>query len=141
MDACYRTTLCSEKRKHQYRYGKILLMTDQDTDGSHIKGLIINFFRHFWPELLVPSTDEKDSISSDNNNNSMKSSTSFLSYFVTPLLKATPKMKEKGNSWLYSGDKLMIMTISTKTDLHFCQSQRILYQLSKKKETLSFIPC
>ena len=34
------------------RYGKVMLMADQDTDGSHIKGLVINFFHHFWPNLL-----------------------------------------------------------------------------------------
>ncbi len=27
-------------------------MTDQDVDGSHIKGLIINFIAHFWPNIL-----------------------------------------------------------------------------------------
>ena len=34
------------------RYGKLMIMTDQDHDGSHIKGLIINFIHHFWPSLL-----------------------------------------------------------------------------------------
>jgi DNA topoisomerase-2 len=34
------------------RYGHILVMTDQDNDGSHIKGLIINFIGHYWPNLL-----------------------------------------------------------------------------------------
>ncbi len=34
------------------RYGKIMIMTDQDCDGSHIKGLIMNFFHAFWPSLL-----------------------------------------------------------------------------------------
>lgn len=34
------------------RYGGIIILTDQDVDGSHIKGLLINFIHHFWPSLL-----------------------------------------------------------------------------------------
>ena len=34
------------------RYGHVMIMTDQDYDGSHIKGLIINWMDTFWPELL-----------------------------------------------------------------------------------------
>ena len=49
------------------RYGHVMIMTDQDHDGSHIKGLIINFFHHFWPSLLrVPN---------------------FLQVFITPIVK------------------------------------------------------
>ena len=40
-----------ENRK-QLRYGKVVLMTDQDTDGSHIKGLLLNLFDAYWPSLL-----------------------------------------------------------------------------------------
>jgi DNA topoisomerase-2 len=35
------------------RYGSILVLTDQDVDGSHIKGLIMNLFHTFWPTLLL----------------------------------------------------------------------------------------
>lgn len=34
------------------RYGRILIFTDQDVDGSHIKGLLFNFFHFFWPSLV-----------------------------------------------------------------------------------------
>lgn len=34
------------------RYGKIVIMSDQDVDGFHIKGLLINFIHNFWPSLL-----------------------------------------------------------------------------------------
>ncbi|AQK54493.1 DNA topoisomerase 2 [Zea mays] len=51
------------------RYGHLMIMTDQDHDGSHIKGLLINFIHSFWPSLLkVPS---------------------FLVEFITPIIKAT----------------------------------------------------
>ena len=36
----------------ELRYGGVLVITDQDYDGSHIKGLIMNMFHTFWPSLL-----------------------------------------------------------------------------------------
>ncbi|KVI00753.1 Arginine repressor C-terminal-like domain-containing protein [Cynara cardunculus var. scolymus] len=53
------------------RYGHLMIMADQDHDGSHIKGLLINFLHTFWPSLLkVPN---------------------FVLEFITPIVKATNK--------------------------------------------------
>jgi DNA topoisomerase-2 len=50
------------------RYGKVMYMTDQDLDGSHIKGLCINLFHSEWASLIkIPG---------------------FLSFMNTPILRA-----------------------------------------------------
>ena len=55
------------------RYGKLIFMTDQDLDGSHIKGLVINMIDSEWNSLIqIPD---------------------FIGYMNTPILKAT-KNKE-----------------------------------------------
>lgn len=56
------------------RYGKVLFMTDQDLDGSHIKGLCINLFQTGWSSLLeIPG---------------------FLGFMNTPIIKAFKNKKE-----------------------------------------------
>ena len=57
----------TEESLTQLRYGSIMIMTDQDHDGSHIKGLLINFIHKFWPSLLQLN--------------------GFLREFVTPIIK------------------------------------------------------
>ena len=42
----------SSENIKELRYGSIAIATDADCDGSHIKGLVLNFFHHFWPSLL-----------------------------------------------------------------------------------------
>ncbi len=41
------------KNVKELRYGGILILTDQDADGSHIKGLIINLIHYMWPSLIL----------------------------------------------------------------------------------------
>ena len=54
------------------RYSKVVFMTDQDLDGSHIKGLCINLFQNEWASLThIPG---------------------FIGFMNTPILKA-----KKGN--------------------------------------------
>ncbi|XP_068236454.1 DNA topoisomerase 2-alpha isoform X2 [Palaemon carinicauda] len=55
------------------RYGKLMIMTDQDQDGSHIKGLLINFIHHNWPSLIRNT---------------------FMEEFITPIVKATKNKEE-----------------------------------------------
>ena len=40
------------KSTKNLRYGKVLVMTDADYDGFHIKALLINFIDAGWPDLL-----------------------------------------------------------------------------------------
>lgn len=36
----------------ELRYGKLLILTDADVDGSHIKSLLLNLFHCWWPKLI-----------------------------------------------------------------------------------------
>ena len=36
----------------ELRYGRLMIMTDADLDGTHIKGLVLNMIHCFWPSLL-----------------------------------------------------------------------------------------
>jgi DNA topoisomerase II len=56
------------KDASELRYGRIMVMADQDHDGSHIKGLLMNLFHTEWPGLLQAG---------------------FMCTLLTPILKAT----------------------------------------------------
>ena len=63
-----------EEVKKTMRYGNILFMTDQDLDGSHIKGLGINLFDSEWETLLdIPG---------------------FIGFMNTPIIKARKGTQE-----------------------------------------------
>ena len=93
----FEKTYATREERNELRYGHIMLMTDQDADGSHIKGLIMNVFRHFWPALLKPPVGQNKH-KNDKNDDIMDRP--FLSMFVTPLLKATKKGKKKNKESL-----------------------------------------
>ena len=63
-----RSTIYTEDNMNTLRYRHLMIMTNQDKDGSHIKGLIINFIHEAHPELLKLG---------------------FLQEFITPIVKVT----------------------------------------------------
>ncbi len=65
------------------RYGKIIILADQDYDGSHIKGLLINFIHYFWPSLLKNVKD-------------------FIVSLPTPIIKAISSGKTKKTETFYT---------------------------------------
>jgi len=54
------------------RYGRVMIMSDQDVDGFHIRGLLMNLFHSEWPSLMRIG---------------------FLCCLMTPLLKTTKGQK------------------------------------------------
>ena len=64
------------------RYGSILILTDQDLDGFHIKGLIINFIHYYWPSLAKYE--------------------GFIRYLATPLIRITKNGKKNSALEFYS---------------------------------------
>ncbi len=56
------------------RYGSVMLLTDQDKDGSHIKGLLFNLFNTMWPSLLK------------------------MNVFITSMLTPIVKVRKQNNS-------------------------------------------
>lgn len=64
-----------EEALKDLRYGQICFLTDQDLDGTHIKGLCMNLFNSQWNDLFKMNE--------------------FLGYMNTPILKATKGKKEK----------------------------------------------
>lgn len=61
----------------ELRYGRLMIMTDADLDGSHIKGLVLNMFHVYWPKLIELG---------------------FLVSMVTPVIKA-------GKLWFFTEDE------------------------------------
>jgi DNA topoisomerase-2 len=84
----------------QLRYGKVQILSDQDLDGAHIKGLIVNIFDTLWPSLLKID--------------------GFLSFMNTPILRATPKSK-KNTIPLFFYNTGEIETWKNSEDIHLQQ--------------------
>ena len=61
----------------ELRYGRLMIMTDADLDGSHIKGLVLNMFHVYWPQLI---------------------GLGFVVSMVTPVIKA-------GKVWFFTEDE------------------------------------
>ena len=64
----YNIKYTTEESMKSLRYGRLMIMTDQDPDGAHITGLIINFIHYYWPTLIKQN---------------------FIERFITPVIKVS----------------------------------------------------
>lgn len=118
------------KNVSELRYGKILIMTDADTDGFHIKSLLVNFISNGWPELL-----EID----------------FISSLVTPVIKISKrnnvipfynisdykKWKEsnKDSGWKVKYYKGLGTSTSTEAKEYFKDMKTLNYKVEDSEDT------
>lgn len=78
------------------RYGSIMIMTDQDHDGSHIKGLLINLLQHYWPDLLKRPGFLKEFVTPIVK---VSRGSSKLPFFTIPEYEAWKKANRNGKGW------------------------------------------
>jgi len=118
------------------RYGKIMIFTDMDVDGHHIKGLIFNIFYKLWPSLL----EHHD----------------FAFTILTPIVKATKGKisipfynlndynnwcdeNANGVSWDIKYYKGLGTSTSSEAKEYFKNMNRVDYKLDDKKQCFDAI--
>ena len=118
------------------RYGSILTMCDQDEDGFHIKGLIMNLFKTKWPSLFE-----------------MKG---FITSLVTPVVKATKGKSVKsfytipehekwldknknGKGWDIKFYKGLATSTPKEGREYFEKELKTIYEVKNKEEDYNYI--
>lgn len=110
----FNKTYEDESSLKQLRYGKLCILTDADKDGSHITGLLISFFDHFWPALIKKHR--------------------FLFRFITPVIKAEAKQRSKQDKFFYNIKEFEAFDDTKCYNIHHLKG----LGTSERKDTISY---
>jgi DNA topoisomerase-2 len=87
-----------QENKNDLRYHKVIILCDSDYDGSHIKGLLINYFSFFCPKII---TDD------------------FITTMLTPVVKVFLESKTKAKTKAKANESGVSGTSGTSGTLEF----------------------
>ncbi|ORX87085.1 DNA topoisomerase II [Basidiobolus meristosporus CBS 931.73] len=118
------------------RYGHLMIMTDQNHNGSHSKDLIVKFIDHFWPTLLKNPGFLREFITPIIR---VKKDPLDISFFTIPEYEAWKKCNNNGIGWSVEYHKGLGANTASDAKLYFAALKYYQENASQAKPTDHFL--